>query len=163
MQLTRYTDYALRVLIYAGMHEQRLVTIPEIAQVFGISYNHLVKVVHRLASAGYLESTRGKHGGIRLGRKPQAIGLGEVVRHMELHLAIAECFDTHTCSCRITTACLLRQVLREATMAFHEVLNRYTLADLLENRSSLLDLLLPSPQSPASVSGTPTWCSRCRS
>jgi len=142
MQLTRYTDYALRVLMYVGIHTERMVTIAEIADVFDMSHNHLMKVVQELSARGYVKSTRGKNGGIELGRPAEEINIGEVVRHMESNFHIVECLDPGRSLCRIIPGCTLKKVLQEAVVAFQEVLNRYTLADLLKNRSTLGRLLI---------------------
>ncbi|MGX2041698.1 Rrf2 family transcriptional regulator [Methylocaldum sp. MU1018] len=142
MQLTRYTDYALRVLMYVGVHTGRMVTIAEIAGVFEMSHNHLMKVVQELSARGYVKSTRGKHGGIELGRAPEEINIGEVVRDMESNFHIVECFDPQHKLCRIIPGCVLKKVLQEAATAFQETLNRYTLAHLLKNRTVLNRLLI---------------------
>jgi len=142
MQLTRYTDYALRVLMYVGIHTERMVTIAEIADVFDMSHNHLMKVVQELSARGYVKSTRGKNGGIELGRPAEEINIGEVVRHMESNFHIVECLDPGRSLCRIIPGCTLKKVLQEAVVAFQEVLNQYTLADLLKNRSTLGRLLI---------------------
>jgi Rrf2 family nitric oxide-sensitive transcriptional repressor len=152
MQLTLYADYALRVLIYTGVHSERRVTIAEVAKAFGISYHHLAKVVHQLATAGYIESVRGKRGGITLGQTPERINLGRVVHRMESCFFIAECFEFSNSPCRIMPACQLKKVLCEATSAFQDVLDRYTLADLLKSHISLSELLNTIGRS--SVSGT---------
>jgi Rrf2 family nitric oxide-sensitive transcriptional repressor len=141
MQLTRYTDYALRVLMYVGMHTGRMVTIAEVADVFDMSHNHLMKVVQELSAQGYVKSTRGKNGGIELGRAAGTINIGEVVRHMESNFYVVECLDPERSLCRIIPGCTLKKALQEAVSAFQEVLNRYTLADLLKNHAALNRLL----------------------
>ena len=93
MQLTRFTDYSLRVLVFLGAHPDRLCTISETAEAYGISANHLMKVVSRLSSVGYIETVRGKGGGMRLSRAPKMINIGDVVRHMEDRFDIVECFN----------------------------------------------------------------------
>ena len=108
MRLTRHTDYALRVLMYLGARDGHLATITEVAQVYGISRNHLVKVVNALGHLGYLETVRGKGGGIRLGRAPATIGVGEVVRAMEENLDIIDCEGSQ---CPILAPCRLRTAL----------------------------------------------------
>ncbi len=140
MRLTLHTDYALRVLMYVGTKGDDLSTIGEIAERFEISGNHLMKVVHRLARAGYLETVRGKNGGMRLGRKPAEINLGQLVRLTEEELAVVGCLQQGG-YCRIERACELRRVLREAMGAFLAVIDRYTLEDLLKPRSALAKLL----------------------
>ena len=138
MQLKRYTDYSLRVLIYTGLHKERLVTIGEISEHFGISRNHLVKVVHDLATRGFLESTRGRSGGIRLARPPEDIGVGNVVRQMEGSSNFVECYNPH---CPIEGACSLQGIMAEGQRAFVDVLERYSIADLIRNKADLLQLV----------------------
>lgn len=130
MHITRYTDYALRVLIYLGMQRERLATIGEIAGRYAISRNHLMKVVHELGRMGYVDTVRGKNGGMRLGRRPEEISIGAVIRDTEEDFALAECFGGDN-QCVITVDCRLRSVLGEALDAFFRVLDGYTLADLL--------------------------------
>lgn len=142
MQLTRHTDFSFRVLIYAALHPDRLVTIGEMAEVYGISRNHLVKVVHEMGRHGFIETHRGKGGGLRLARPPGAIGLGEVVRAMEEKLEIIDCGAT---GCPILPACNLRDVLYEARDAFLRALGNYTLEDIIQDKR-LLSLLGSCPQ-----------------
>ncbi|WP_232627873.1 Rrf2 family transcriptional regulator [Methylobacterium sp. Leaf118] len=129
MRLTRYTDYALRTLIYVALHEPRQSSIPAIARAYGISESHLTKVVHQLGRIGLVHTIRGRGGGLRLGRPPEEIVVGAVVRATEDDLALVECFSGGACA--ITPSCRLRRVLGEALAAFLGVLDRYTLADLL--------------------------------
>lgn len=137
MQLTLYTDYSLRVLIYLGLRRDRLSTVSEIAQSYGISRNHLVKVVHNLSTLGFIYSTRGKGGGLSLARAPELINIGDVVRHTEVNFNIVECFDGKSLNCPITAACRLKGLLGDAAAAFLHVLDGYTLADLLKNEHKL--------------------------
>src|SRR5690349_3030902 len=123
VRLTRYTDYAMRVLLHLGAHPHRLCSIAEMARAYGISQNHLMKVVHDLGKAGYVASVRGRFGGFRLARPPEAINVGAVVRHTEDDLDLVECG-----TCVIQPACGLTGVLGEALGAFLAVLDRYTLA-----------------------------------
>lgn len=141
MRLTRYTDYALRVLMQVGLNDGRLVRIAEIAERFEISRNHLTKIVHQLGVRGYLETVQGRHGGIRLARSPEAIVIGDVVRDFEEGFDLVECFNTDRCDCRIQPACVLKDTLDEALDAFLGVLDRTTLADLLVPRRRLRSLL----------------------
>jgi len=137
MELTLYTDYALRVLTYLAVRGETRSNISDIAQRYHISRNHLVKVVHGLARGGFIQSYRGKGGGITLAREPREIGIGDVVRYTEGPLCPAECFRGAENQCVITGACMLTGILREACDHFLATLDRYTLADLLANRSSL--------------------------
>ncbi len=146
MRLTQYTDYALRVLMYVGVKGDGLATIAEISAIYGISRNHLMKVVHALGERGYLRTIRGRNGGICLGKPANEIGLGEVVRMTEDDLALAQCFlPAGDGSCRIEAACVLRHVLDDALTAFLTELDRYTLADLLEPRPLARLLALEPP------------------
>lgn len=131
MQLTRFTDYALRVLMYLGGQADRLVTIREIAEKHGLSENHLMKIVHKLATRGYIETVRGKGGGMRLARRAEMISLGEVVRDTEENMDIAECFAADAQSCVLLPSCVLRSVLIEARKSFLETLDLYALSDLI--------------------------------
>jgi len=140
MRLTLHTDYALRVLIYAGLSDGRLVTISEIAEFHGISKNHLTKVVHQLGKAGFLETVRGKYGGLRLMRAPKDISLGAFVRATEDDFAVARCMrvggaragdDGEVETCRLDATCLARHAFTEGIAAFFGALDRYTLADIL--------------------------------
>ncbi|HLI10008.1 MAG TPA: Rrf2 family transcriptional regulator [Alphaproteobacteria bacterium] len=140
MRLTLYTDYALRVLMYVGVKAPELATIGEIAEQFDTSKNHLMKVVHELGQRGYLETVRGKHGGMRLARKPRHINIGAVVRDTEEDLAVVGCLQQEG-YCPIERVCELRLALREATHAFLGVLDRYTLEDLIRPRRPLSKLL----------------------
>ncbi len=140
MHLTRFTDYTLRVLIYLGAHprEGRLATIGDIATAYGISGNHLKKIVYHLAQQGYVETTRGKGGGMRLARAPETINIGDVVRGAEEDLAVVECFRRGNAKCPIAPACALQGILGRALSAFFEVLDGKTLADLLVPQAQLI-------------------------
>lgn len=135
MRLTRYTDYAMRVLMYLGVQPDKVCSIAEIARAYGISHNHLTKVAHDLGRAGYVEGVRGRTGGIRLARAADRINVGAVVRQTEHGFDLADCG-----SCIIAPACGLTGVLDEALAAFLAVLDRYTLADLLAKQSRLMRL-----------------------
>jgi Rrf2 family nitric oxide-sensitive transcriptional repressor len=130
MRLTSFSDYALRVLMYAATRGDRLITIEETADVYGISRAHLMKVANQLTRAGFLKATRGRTGGLALARRPDKIGLGDVVRATEPDFALVECFTAEN-DCLITPRCRLKGVLREALVAFLGTLDRYTLADLI--------------------------------
>ena len=146
MQLTLYTDYSLRVLLYLGLNRQHMATITEIAASYGISRNHLVKVVHNLATQGYIRTTRGRGGGLALARAPTEINIGDVVRHTEVNFHLVECFDQEHNTCPISAACILKAGLYEAQRAFIAVLDRYTLEDVLANQEWLRSVLrVPEP------------------
>jgi Rrf2 family nitric oxide-sensitive transcriptional repressor len=131
MQLTRFTDYSLRVLIHLGTHPDTQATVAGIASGYGISRHHLTRVVHQLGLKGYIETVRGKGGGFRLARRPELIRIGDVVRDMEPGFELAECFRPGENACRLLPACALKPVLAEAGRAFLSSLDGYTLADLL--------------------------------
>jgi len=131
MQLSLHADYALRVLLYLGAHPGRMVSTQEISDAYGISKNHLVRVVQTLGEHGYATVTQGRFGGVALGLEPRLIRLGEVVRRAEANLELVECFNRQTNTCPIAPVCELKPVLREALDAFLAALDRYTLADLL--------------------------------
>jgi len=141
MRLTLHTDFALRVLIQVGVNEGKLTTIKDIAQTFGISKAHLMKVVNDLGQKGYLDTVRGRNGGIRLMRKPRDINIGQVVRDTEEQLAIIGCLEGKG-YCPIQRVCVLRGVLSDATEAFLAVLDAHTLADLIKPQRVLSSLLL---------------------
>jgi len=140
MRLTFSTDYALRLLMLVGLEPDRLVTIEEVADCFGISKNHLMKVAYRLGQAEYLETVRGRNGGLRLGKAPDQIVVGEVVRKMEPDFAVVEC-QNPAGYCKIAPGCTLRSAMREAVQAFLEKLDQYTLEDLLRPKAKLRRLL----------------------
>src|SRR5215207_2655042 len=141
MRLTVYTDYALRLLMYLALKEDGCATISEVAQAYGISKSHLMKVAHQLGVAGYIGTVRGKGGGLRLGKAAQEIGLGEVVRFAEPDMALVPCFAPVNAFCPIIPSCVLRRALEEARAAFLGVLDDYTLADLVQPGSALRALL----------------------
>jgi Rrf2 family transcriptional regulator, nitric oxide-sensitive transcriptional repressor len=141
MQLTQYTDYALRTLLALGLNPQEIQTVTAVANAYGISRNHLVKVVARLAERGYVETLRGKGGGMRLARAPGDIRIGAVVRDMEAELGLVECLTRGGGSCVIAPACRLKGLLHEATVAFLDALDQYTLEDMLQQPRPMARLL----------------------
>jgi Rrf2 family nitric oxide-sensitive transcriptional repressor len=145
MKLTSFTDYSLRVLIYLAADTTRRATIAEIATSFDVSVNHLTKVVHFLGKKGWLVTTRGKGGGLGLALAPEAIVVGQVVRATEGPAQPAECFGDTPDHCRIARICRLRGALRQAVDAFYAVLDGFTLADLVHNRTSLARVLYLTP------------------
>jgi Rrf2 family nitric oxide-sensitive transcriptional repressor len=136
MRLTRYTDYAIRVLIYLGSRDTGLGSIRDVSKTFDISQNHLMKIVQDLAANGFIEAVRGRNGGIRLARPPGDINLGQVLRHTEGLDELLECS-----TCMIAPACGLPPLLAEATRAFVSVFDKYTVADLIRNKQHLRALL----------------------
>ena len=142
MHITRYTDYSLRVLIYLAAESNRLATIQEIADSYDISRNHLMKVVHQLNKKGYIETIRGKKGGMRLHMAPADINIGVLVRETEQDLSIVECFSEKN-ACRISPVCGLKGMFGEAVGAFLKTLDQYTLEDVIPpaHRTQLLRLL----------------------
>jgi Rrf2 family transcriptional regulator, nitric oxide-sensitive transcriptional repressor len=145
MRLTLYTDFALRTLIQVGLNDSKLTTINDIAQSFGISKPHLMKVVNDLSQKGYLDTVRGRNGGIRLMREPRQINIGQVVRDTEGRLDVIGCLERRG-YCPIERACMLRGALRDATEAFLGVLDALTLADLIKPQKALSSLLFESPR-----------------
>ncbi len=138
MRLTLYTDYSLRVLIYLAGREDESVTITELADFYKISRNHLVKVVHNLGLKGYIQTSRGRNGGIRLSRPAKEIRLGEVVRSTEPDLDLLECFNPATDKCVISRSCSLKGVLFNAQASFLEILDKYTLADIAKASNKVI-------------------------
>ncbi|MDE1920825.1 MAG: Rrf2 family transcriptional regulator [Candidatus Omnitrophica bacterium] len=140
MKLTNFCDYSLRVLIYLGIKNEKS-SIGEIAQAYGISRNHVVKIVHNLAKLGYIQSIQGKNGGIKLGRIPKDINLGRVVEQVEPDFNLVECFAEKKNNCRISPVCRLKGLLKLAQKEFLNTLKSHNLADIIENKSSLLPLV----------------------
>jgi len=131
MQLNSFTDYALRVLVYAAARPTERCLTGDVAAAFGISRHHAVKVVNQLQHLGYLETVRGRAGGFALAQKPGSIRIGDVVRRTEATMDLVECFDRRTNTCPLARGCGLKGVIREAFDAFLTVLDRYSLADML--------------------------------
>lgn len=150
MRLAVYTDYSLRMLMYLAVKRDGLATIAEVADAYGISRNHLNKVAHRLGLAGYVETVRGKGGGLRLAKPADRIGLGEVVRHAEPDMALVPCFEPVCAPCPIVPCCGLIGALQEARRAFLAALDRYTIADLVEEQAGLRRLLALPAREPTS-------------
>ena len=141
MKLTTFSDYSLRVLIYLAVRDDVLSTIGEIADAYDISRNHLMKVVHNLGVLGYLETVRGKHGGVRLAMAPKDINIGALLRETEDTRSLVECFDQEHSRCTIDPVCALRGILEQALTGFFAVLDSYTLEDVVRNRKRLRTLL----------------------
>lgn len=145
MQLTLYTDYSLRVLLYLALVPGRTATVTEISDAYRISRNHLVKVVHNLSLQGFIQTTRGRGGGICLARPAEQIIIGDVVRHTEVNFKLVECFDREFNTCPIVVPCLLKDTLYDAQRAFMAVLDEKTLADIVKNADQLRTNLRVTP------------------
>lgn len=130
MQLTMHTDYALRLLIFLAVRQGQSATVQEVAEAYHVSTNHMAKVAQRLTQLGYVHSTRGRGGGLRLGVAPESINLGDLVRQTENTLTLVECFEANS-GCPIEPECGLKRVLKQAQDAFFAELSRLTLADLV--------------------------------
>ncbi len=139
MQLTSFTDYGLRSLMYLAAQPEKLCSVREIAEHYDISRNHLVKVVHRLSQLGYIHSTKGKGGGIKLAHDPATLKIGDLIRALEPGLGLVECFDPETNTCKITNICQLKHYLFEANTEFVATLNRHTLADTVPDKQKFLN------------------------
>jgi Rrf2 family transcriptional regulator, nitric oxide-sensitive transcriptional repressor len=137
VRLTTYTDYALRVLMHAALKDGALVRIDEVAEDFGISRNHLSKVVHNLGAKGYLRTVQGRRGGFQLARTPAEITVGQVVRDFEPDFNLVECFEARVSQCRIQRSCVLAGELAAALQAFLSRLDEVSLSDLVRPRNSL--------------------------
>ncbi|MCW8196499.1 Rrf2 family transcriptional regulator [Proteobacteria bacterium 005FR1] len=140
MQLSAFSDYGLRTLMYLAAVPDRHCNVREIAEHYGISRNHLVKVVHRLSQLGYIASTRGKGGGIRLALPADELRLGDLIAALE-PMQLVECFETETDTCKITSVCRLKHYLFDANRAFLQSLNQHTLAETIEDRDPFLQVL----------------------
>lgn len=149
MRLTSFSDYALRMLMYAATAGDRLITIEEAARAFGVSKTHLNKVANTLTRAGYLKAVRGRSGGLMLGRQPESIRIGDVIRLTEPDFALVECFATGN-QCILTNSCKLSGMLGEAMASFHETLDRYTLADITLTPEEFFPAPLPLGRASAS-------------
>lgn len=145
MRLTSYTDYAFRVLIFLALRREAGSTIQEIAEHYAISRNHLMKVVQQLGQLGYVETTRGRGGGLRLAVEPADLRLGDLVRHTEEDMTLVECFDRESNQCVISGVCRLQSVLSDALKAWLAVMDSYTLADLVTNPVALRKAIAMAP------------------
>ena len=147
MQVSRFTDFSLRALLYLAINDSKRATLAEIAAFYPVSLDHLRKVVHELSRAGFVRTYQGKTGGIELGRDPAGIRIGDVVRHFEAHDSFINC---HGLGCRLAAVCTLKTILDEGQEALFESLNRYTLADLVNARPAMVRELY-NPDPPGSV------------
>ncbi len=142
MRLTTFSDYTLRVLMFLALNRDRLATIPEVAAVYDISENHLMKVVNQLARSGVIEAVRGKGGGIRLAREPEDIRLGQIIRASESNAPLVECLSPDRDACCIAPACKFKGVLLRAFDSLYATLDEYTLADLVSSPRRLNGILV---------------------
>ncbi|MBK2125261.1 Rrf2 family transcriptional regulator [Fangia hongkongensis] len=134
MQLTQFTDYALRTLIYLAQHQDRRCTAKEISSFFNISHNHMIKVVHHLSKCNFIVSIKGKNGGLLLQEDVKSLDLATIIKALEPNFNIAECFNSLKNNCIITPQCKLKNVLNKALSSFMRELANYTLSDILINR-----------------------------
>jgi Rrf2 family nitric oxide-sensitive transcriptional repressor len=139
MKLTSYTNYALRALQLAALRAPQLVRVDDVVAIHGLARPHIVKIVHELGKAGFLETVRGRNGGFRLARPAEAIVVGDVVRITEGRLDLVECFNPDTNTCPLLGICKLSSALKRATQAFMQVLDDLTVADIAANRTELLE------------------------
>lgn len=150
MRLTQFSNFSIRILMYAALRGDAPSGVPDIARAYGISYDHLKKATAELCRRGYLETVRGRNGGVRLTKDPSDICIGEVIRHTEGTTSLVECFDAATNTCPLLPACHFQRALRDALAAFFAILDGYTLADLVQSPdrlSPLLGLTVPAEES----------------
>lgn len=141
MRLTRQTNYAIRILMYCAANEGRLSRVPEIAQAYTVSELFLFKILQPLVEHGFVQTVRGRNGGVRLGKPAASITLFDVIRVTEDNFSMAECFDSDAAECPLIDSCGLNEALRKALGAFFEVLASYTIEDLAKARPNMRDLL----------------------
>ena len=144
--MTQFSNFAIRLLMYAALNGEKPSAVPEVARAYRISYDHLKKAASELCRRGYLETVRGRNGGFRLARQPADIRIGEVIRQTEGEAALVECFAPQSNTCPLLDVCQLRVALQEALAAFFATLDRYTLADLVRAPDQLMPLLRIDPQ-----------------
>ncbi|AGK53782.1 RrF2 family transcriptional regulator [Bacillus sp. 1NLA3E] len=149
MHLTTYTDYSLRVLIYlAAKKNNELSNIKEIAEIYDISKNHLMKIIYNMGKMGYIETIRGRNGGVRLAKLPSEINIGEIIRKTEEDFYIVECFEHHNNKCIMTPVCSLKHILNTALEQFLQVLDQYTLDDIVNHNPVMKGFFSSDGQSP---------------
>jgi Rrf2 family nitric oxide-sensitive transcriptional repressor len=141
MKLTNFCDYSLRVLIFLGIKKERS-SIGEISKAYGLSRNHIVKVVHNLVKLGYIHSIQGKKGGIELAARPEEINLGEIIEQIEPDFDLVECFNDVRNACSISPSCRLKGFLLQAKKAFLSSLGKHSLADIIKDKTSLAHLIM---------------------
>lgn len=145
MQLTQFTDYSLRALIYIAL-KQEICTIKDITEAYTISTNHMIKIIHNLSKLGLIKTIRGKNGGITMAVNPKDINLGTLILELESNFDLVPCFNKEKANCSIAPVCKLKIILYEARQAFMNVLNQFYLIDILHNRSELNALLKIHPR-----------------
>ncbi len=145
MQLTQFTDYSLRALIYIAI-KQNTCTINDIASAYAISHNHLIKIIHKLSKLGIVKTIRGKNGGIIMAENPAEINLKTLVLQLEPHFDLVPCFNKDKANCCIAATCKLRKILLDAQNAFFAFLEQFTLADIIQNKVELYPLLNLTPK-----------------
>jgi len=143
MKLTRYSNYALRALQLAALKAPKLVKIEDVAKIHKLSAPHIMKIVHELGKAGYIETVRGRNGGFQLARLPQDIIVGDIVRITEGTMDVVECFNPDKNTCPLIEVCILSRKIKQATAAFMAVLDDVTIADISANRGQLLEKIAP--------------------
>ena len=137
MRMTLHTDYALRMLMMLGVRDGEPVTVQQVAESYGLSRNHLLKVALKLRNLGVITATRGRSGGIALARRPEDINIGAIIRATEDDFAMVECMKTDGGACLLSPACRLKGVVHEALQAYLAVFDKYSLADLIQNKDAL--------------------------
>lgn len=142
MRLTLFTDYSLRTLMYLLQHPDRVCTAREIAEKYNISLNHIVKVVHKLSQLGFIDSMKGKNGGIKLSREPEKINLWHLIKGLEPDFTLVECFNSNDNTCLVVSACGLKSIFHEAALAFANTLEKYSLADAVAKPQLFAELLI---------------------
>lgn len=153
MRLTRQTNYAMRILMYCAANEGRLSRIPEIAEAYTVSELFLFKILQPLVEAGLVETVRGRNGGVRLAKAADRITLFDVVRVTEDSFAMAECFENDAAECPLIDGCGLNEALRKALGAFFEVLEGYSIDDLVKARPNMRSLLGIEFETPRALAG----------
>lgn len=136
MQLTSFTDYGIRVLMYLATQPEQISSVKEIAEYYNISRNHLVKITHRLSQLGYINTSKGKGGGIQISKGIEKLNLGDIIIALEPNFNIVECFDAQNNTCRITNSCHFKHYISEARENFINTMNKYTLGDTIQNKKS---------------------------
>lgn len=151
MKLTNYSNYALRSLQLAALHAPKLVRVDDVVKVHKLARPHIVKIIHELGRAGYVETVRGRNGGFRLAKPASEIVVGEVLRITEGPFDVTECFNEETNTCPLIGICKLSNGIKRATAAFLAVLDDMTIADISANRNELLDRIVPLERQPITV------------